>query len=117
MTLSLAGAWNAFALEHSWLRQSEGKAVVLPFAPVMPEGIKVSPETYVTSLDDNSLGSADKFKCVHHQKLGVSKIRIMVAEEMGDLVFAAGSASSSSSAPVIRAFNLAQERTERVYGK
>jgi len=98
-------------LSYGWLRKSQDRPV-LPFNPLMPEGIKIAPESYMTSLDDKF---EQGFKCIHQFKPSVSKVRFMVGEEMGQLVLAAGSASSSSSSPVIRAWNFEEETVERIY--
>ena len=99
-------------LSYRWLRKGMGDKPVLTFSPIMPEGIKVAPESYMSSLEDNfNMG----FRCIHQFNSSISKLRFMVAEEMGQLALAGGSASSSSSSPVIRALSLENEKVKRIY--
>ena len=69
-------------LSYRWLRKKQDKPI-LPFTPIMPQGIKVAPESYMTSLEGDFESG---FKCVHQFKLSVSKVKFMVAEEIGQLV-------------------------------
>ncbi len=100
---------------YAWLRRAGGEWPLLSFSPIVPEGIKVAPESYVVSLEDESPELGIEFRCLHQFKASVSRLKFMVADEMGQVAVAAGSASSSSSSPVVRAWSLQEERSVRIY--